>query len=116
MLNLDEINGTIEELENGETTFTACSKLASLYIVRDRLLTNPVDLVPESNIDEQIEDIQSLFVNYMRDRTLDNLTTLLSTICNMLSELYHTCTEPQERQEFSTFIKNLNSLLIPTVI
>lgn len=35
MLNIDEINNTIEELENASTTFDTCSKLASLYIVRE---------------------------------------------------------------------------------
>ena len=37
MLNLEEINNTIEQLENGDTTFDNCIKLASLYIVRDNL-------------------------------------------------------------------------------
>lgn len=116
MLNLEEINNTIEELECGDTTFSACSKLASLYIVRDKLLDKSVDLVPESNIDEELEDIQSLFVNYMKERTISNLNNLLSTICNMLSELYHTCSDEQEKQEFLVFIKNIDSIITKTVI
>ena len=28
-----------------------------------------IDLVPESNVDETIEDIQGLFVSYIRNRT-----------------------------------------------
>ena len=39
-----------------------------------------IDLVPESNVDETITDIQDLFVSYMRNRTKDNLEILLSTI------------------------------------
>ena len=35
-----------------------------------------IDLVPESNVDETITDIQCLFVSYMRNRTKDNLETL----------------------------------------
>ena len=32
-----------------------------------------IDLVPESNVDETITDIQGLFVSYMRNRTKENL-------------------------------------------
>ena len=46
-----------------------------------------IDLVPESNVDETITDIQGLFVSYMRNRTKDNLEILLSTIRKMLSDL-----------------------------
>ena len=35
-----------------------------------------IDLVPESNVDETITDIQGLFVSYMRNRTKDNIETL----------------------------------------
>jgi hypothetical protein len=37
MLSLDEINNTIEQLENSSTTFDVCSKLASLIIVKQHL-------------------------------------------------------------------------------
>lgn len=37
MLDLETINNTIEELEKQEITFDICSKLASLYIIRDNL-------------------------------------------------------------------------------
>ena len=35
-----------------------------------------IDLVPESNVDETITDIQDLFVSYIRNRTKDNIETL----------------------------------------
>ena len=37
MLDLEEINNTIEELENSRTTYDNCLKLASLYIVRENI-------------------------------------------------------------------------------
>ena len=37
MLNLQEIENTIEELEQGATTFDTCLKLSALYIVRDHI-------------------------------------------------------------------------------
>ena len=65
-----------------------------------------VDIVPESNVDETIIDIQGLFVEYMRHRNLDNLEVLLSTIRKMLSELYMSC----DKEEKEVFKKHLTTL------
>lgn len=37
MINLDEINKTILDLEQHDTTYTTCERLAWLYIVRDHM-------------------------------------------------------------------------------
>ena len=63
-----------------------------------------IDLVPESNVDETITDIQGLFVSYMRNRTKDNLEILLSTIRKMLSELYMSCNS-DEKEIFKKHVK-----------
>lgn len=115
MLDINEIEEAIEELEQGDATYTSCSKLASLYIVRDKL-SEKVDLVPESNIDEQIADIQGLFVAYMRDRNIANLNNMLDSTYKMISELYHTCTDPNERNIFHKFIDSLSSINSTTII
>lgn len=55
MLNLDEIDKTILDLENHDTTYAACEKLAWLYIVRDHLkntMTNETILSPLSDDSE----------------------------------------------------------------
>lgn len=115
MLDIKDIEEAIQELEQGETTYTACSKLASLYIVRDKL-GEKVDLVPESNIDEQISDIHNLFVTYMRDRNIANLNNMLDSTYKMISELYHTCSDPNERNIFHKFIDSLSSINSTTII
>lgn len=69
-----------------------------------------IDLVPESNVDETITDIQGLFVNYMHNRSISNLETLLSTIRKMLSELYHTCTT-EEKEVFTKYLSNLENIV-----
>lgn len=89
--------------------------LASLYIVRDKL-GEKVDLVPESNIDEQISDIQNLFVTYMRDRNIANLNNMLDSTYKMISELYHTCSDPNERNIFHKFIDSISSINSTTII
>ena len=74
-----------------------------------------IDLVPESNVDETITDIQGLFVSYMRNRTKDNLEILLSTIRKMLSELYMTC-DLDEKEIFKKHIGTLQHITQPNII
>lgn len=68
-----------------------------------------VDLVPESNVDETITDIQGLFVQYMNNRTVANLELLLSTIRRMLSELYNTC-DDTEKELFRKHLCNISNI------
>lgn len=67
------------------------------------------DIVPESNIDESIENIQDLFVEYMRHRNLDNLEVLLATIRKMLSELYMSC-DTEEKEVFKKHLTTLQNI------
>ena len=74
-----------------------------------------IDLVPESNVDETITDIQGLFVSYMRNRTIENLEILLSTIRKMLSELYMTC-NLEEKEIFKKHLETLQNITQPNII
>ena len=74
-----------------------------------------IDLVPESNVDETITDIQGLFVSYMRNRTKENLELLLSTIRKMLSELYMTC-DLEEKEIFKKHLETLQNITQPNII
>ena len=74
-----------------------------------------IDLVPESNVDETITDIQGLFVSYMRNRTKENLELLLSTIRKMLFELYMTC-DLDEKEIFKKYLETLQNITQPNII
>lgn len=74
-----------------------------------------IDLVPESNVDETITDIQGLFVSYMRNRTKENLELLLSTIRKMLSELYMTCNS-NEKEIFKKHLETLQNITQPNIM
>lgn len=74
-----------------------------------------IDIVPESNVDETITDIQGLFVSYMRNRTKENLEILLSTIRKMLSELYMTC-NLDEKEIFKKHLETLQHITQPNII
>ena len=74
-----------------------------------------IDLVPESNVDETITDIQGLFVSYTRNKTKENLELLLSTIRKMLSELYMTC-DLEEKEIFKKHLETLQHITQPNII
>lgn len=74
-----------------------------------------IDLIPESNVDETITDIQGLFVSYMENRTKENLEILLSTIRKMLSELYMSC-DSDEKEIFKTHLETLQNITQPNII
>ena len=74
-----------------------------------------IDLVPDSNVDETITDIQGLFVSYMKNRTKENLEILLSTIRKMLSELYMTC-DLGEKEIFKKHLETLQNIAKPNII
>ena len=74
-----------------------------------------IDLVPESNVDETITDIQVLFVSYMRNRTKENLEILLSTIRKMLSELYMSCNS-DEKEIFKKHLETLQNITQTNII
>ena len=69
----------------------------------------------ETNIDENLGELQSLLVKYMLDRDVISLNILLNKISEVISELYHTCNTDEERLEFKEFIESVNSILSPTV-
>ena len=106
-MNIEEINNTIIELENGATTFDACQKLASLYIVRDRLGT---DVVKEEYLD--ILPSYNKYVETKRQYQLDNLSiesvikylnSLKSEIIEFLHVLYVTANSQEEKQILEDF-------------
>ena len=66
-------------------------------------------------MNETITDIQSLFVSYMRNRTIENLEILLTKIKKMLSELYMTC-DLEEKEIFKNHLETLQNITQPNII
>lgn len=52
MLSLEEIQEEIEKLENGQTTYSNCERLATLYIVRDHYGQSAVAQAEMVDLDE----------------------------------------------------------------
>ena len=121
MLNIEEINNTIEELENGNTTFDNCLKLASLYIVRQNIKN--ANLTPNFNeISHEYADILPQYHRYVeikRKYQLGELTeraveNSIGGVCKEIYEFIHTlysCTDmPVERDSIKDMISKLTTL------
>lgn len=119
-MNITEINNTIQELENGNTTFDACIKLSALYNVRDRLTSDDVvkeykDILPEYNNYREVKTIyQQTFSNEY------NVLASMSTVCKEIKEfilmLYSNTDLPQERQLIINTINNIEDILTKPLI
>ena len=81
-MNVSEITNTIIELENGDTTFASCEKLASLYIVRDHLSTDEViteyNDIPYQKLQKTIEDITDDSVIFIDSREKADIERLVN--------------------------------------
>ena len=115
MLNMDEINNTIEELENGNTTYDACIKLSALYNVRDRLMNK--ETVDET--EEELEDILPQYRLYcevkrkyqLNELTEDAVVLAIKDVCTEVTEFIHTLYSSTDmQQERDTIKAMLNSL------
>lgn len=112
MLNLDEIDSTINELENGPTTFDACAKLASLYAVREHLATNAVeielnDILPQYKVYCEVKRKYQL--NQLTDTAVYNaMEDVCREITEFIQTLYSSTDTQRERDSISKLCKTLN--------
>lgn len=79
MLNIEEINKTILDLEQHDTTYTVCEKLAWLYIVRDHLTNQqqkqpvPLSVSGDSEFLQAVDGKESTEVWSIIDDLMDTL-------------------------------------------
>lgn len=119
MLDLKDINTTIEKLENGSTTFDTCVKLASLYIVRDYMtdaVENEVVDVSEENASilpryEKYNDIKNLY--HVNQTTAEAVKVGIADACKEISALvqtmYNNSDLPEERSQIRSMIEELKT-------
>ena len=107
MLDMVEILDTIKELENGSTTFDNCSKLASLYIIKDKFIKDKVE--------EELNDILPTYRRYvtvkrnyqLQETTKENVLLHLKSVCDELSEFLLTLYRCTDFEQERTLIRNL---------
>ena len=116
MLNIDEVNNTIAELENGETTFDTCIKLASLYTVKehynsinDEVVEEYNDILPQYR--KYVESKRKYQLGEITEMALEKQTTL---VCKEVSEfirsLYSSTDMPIERELIKSMVNSLQNL------
>ena len=122
MLNPAEIQNTIKELENGETTFATCQKLASLYIVRNFYSPQESDKIEE--VSTEIDDILPAYQQYCevkRQFQLQQLpdTSVISAMRNVCVELkdlvliiYSNSDMENERQQLRDLLIDLTTEIV----
>lgn len=107
MLDLEEINNTIMELENGDTTFDTCIKLAALYTVREK------QIIPKTNTEKELSDILPAYRKYVdvlkayqmgnsSDKALLDCTQL---VCQELKEFILSLYSSTDGQNFRHYIE-----------
>lgn len=114
MLDVTEIQSTIKDLEDGDTTFDTCIKLAALYTVHDRLTQQSPD-----TIEKELNDILPQYKLYKEVKRKYQLHELNETavylsmqdVCKELKELiqsiYSGTDTEQERQLIKEMIQSL---------
>lgn len=119
-MNIQEINNTITELENGDTTFASCQKLASLYIVKEHLQNaeNKTDNI----VVKEFNDILPMYSNYCsikKQYQLNQVTeqavhTAIQDVSREIKEfiqtLYANVDTEIEKQELVKMITELKAL------
>ena len=119
-MNIEDVNSTIEKLENDDTTFENCEKLAHLYIVRKyyskRLKSNG------TSVEEEIKDILPQYKKYVELKTRYQLGEVseklvenaIKLVCKEIEEfiqMMYRCTDmPIERIYIEKMIKDLQNI------
>ena len=109
-MNMKEITNTIEELENGNTTYDNCIKLSALYTVRDNL---------KSDTRKELDDILPQFKMYaavkekyqLGELHKEDLEFAIHSLCRDIEEflevLYHNTELPEERTSIHDMLDRL---------
>ena len=91
-MNLEEINNTIEALENSSTTFGNCEKLASLYICRDHMMATHPDSNPA--VEKEYNDILPQYQQYCTVKRRYQLHEITEE--PVIASMMNVCTEIKE--------------------
>lgn len=121
MLDLDQINNTIEELENGATTFDTCLKLSSLYIVREHLenatqtMVSRTSSIEQTEVERELADILPHYQKYCEVKrswqtgngSQSNVIDQMKFVCIEIQEFINTLYSGTDMPEERTIIQDM---------
>ena len=116
-MNIQEIEESIRELEDGDTTFNNCQKLASLYIVKENYKSGSTTMV--TDVIEELQDIIPQYRIYKeikrqyqlrecpKEKVLHSMQFVCQEIKEFLQTLYSSSDMEEERILLTTMLSNL---------
>ncbi len=119
-MKLEDVDSTIAKLEEDDTTFENCEKLASLYIVKDYYLKSKKE--HGNDVEDEINDILPQYKKYVELKRRYQLGEIsekpiensIKAVCREIEELVrvlYRCTDmPIEREYIKKMLKNLENL------
>lgn len=119
-MNIEDVESTIVKLENEDTTFENCEKLASLYIVRDYYLKSLKQAGNEA--EHELNDILPQYKKYVELKRRYQMSEIsekpiensIKAVCKEISEfikIMYQCTDmPIEREYIKKMLNNLQTL------
>ena len=123
MLDIQEIEDTIEELENGNTTYDSIIKLAALYSVRKELSNKSSDNSESKIVIKELNDILPMYNNYcvikkkfqLNELPKETLFHAMQDVCKELDEfiqtLYNNTYSKEERENIKNMLEDLINVL-----
>lgn len=69
-----------------------------------------IDKVPGTEIDEGIDKLAKIFVSYYNEKTVNSEKTLLNALHQIISELYHTCENTEQKTVFIEFLNGIHNI------
>ena len=121
MLDIQDVDRTIRELENGETTFANCSKLADLYIVRKYFETSKEmqneygHKYGDPKVKKELGDILPSYTEYcdlkkhyqMGEITEKPVMSAMDKVCTEIYEFIHTLYSSTDMVEERSMLINI---------
>lgn len=119
-MNIEDINSTIKKLENDDTNFENCEKLASLYIVKEYYLKGQKTI--GNDVEKEINDILPQYKKYLDIKKRYQLGELsektvinaIKPVCKEITELiqilYRCSDMPEERTYIVKMVSDLQNL------
>lgn len=119
-MDIQVIENTITDLENAENTFENCSKLASLYIIREEVKKGNNAKI--DGIVRELNDILPAYDYYIdrkrcyqlgqcdEDFVISSMSTLCFEISEFIQTLYSSTDMPKERNLIRNLISNLQEI------
>lgn len=121
MLDIHDVDRTIRELENGETTFANCSKLADLYIVRKYFETSKEmqeeygHKYGDPKVKKELGDIMPSYTEYcdlkkhyqMGEITEKPVMSAMDKVCNEIYEFVYTLYSSTDMIEERSMLINI---------